>query len=400
MARRWVVGLAVLAALVTAVVLVRPGSQADADDLAVPSVGPSVTATDPRLRPDALAQVGLADLPVSPAGIGPLRLGQGLDTLEASGWGVDYGDGGCVRLRPVTTADAQLTGWALDGVVVAAQVEVSSADVERVDSGAGFAFGAPVQDVDEPDSSASYPVGGPTGVTLSVARWSADGTRITAADLGLAVVRYAEVVDDAGIACELPPELVGGRTPVESVAVENVLDGISVENSGHRYLRSIGATTGQLATTDWADALDATSGDGCEVVERQVDGDSLRLWLQDGTVVGQDFELDVSDVLSPDYLPGDGWVERTGGQVTRVDTMTVTQPPVSGFGPPEATSELFITSELVPELDTVVATGPPVVAQQSVGVACETGEAAAPVRMRDHLTGTQRWIDSLAAPTD
>lgn len=396
---RWVLGLAVVVALVLAVVLVRPGSQAGPDDLAVPSADPPPEATDPLLRPDALASLGLTELPVSASGIGPLQLGLSLDSLEAAGWGVDHGEAGCVRLRPVSTTDSRLTGWAVDGVVVAAQVEAVLTDVDEVDSGAGFSFGTPVQDARDPGSTATYPVGGPTGVELSVARWSVDGSRITASDLGLDGIRYAEVVDDAGIGCELPPELVSGPASIELAAVEDVVDGISGDNTGHQYLWSIGATTRQLGTTDWALTLDAVTGTGCEVVDRQVDGDALRLWLQDGTVVGQDFELDVSDALAPGHRPGDGWVELISGQVIRADTTTVSRPPASGFGPPESTSELLVASELVPELDTVVVTGPPVVTQQMVGVACDTGEAA-PVRMRDHLTGTQRWIASLATPTD
>lgn len=365
--RGWWVAVAAVASLVVAVVLVRPGSQASPDDVAAPVW--SADATDP-LSPTALAGLGLADVPVSAGGIGPLRLGADLDDVVAAGWRT-YDAGGCWRLLPQALADATLAGWAVDGRVVSVQLESGAESVPQVPSEVGFSFGLPV-----PQTSAQEltvrPVGDGGG-EVTTARFDTGRSRVLASDVGGPTTRFAEVATPVGEACGLDADLLESSSfPSTRAALASATERITSADLGHRYLASSGSTLEQLGEVDgWAPLVSGLTGDGCETVERTVGGDRITLFVLDGVVVAETYVLDTAPLRTPPYYtPGEAYQETVDGRLLTTQRVEAEEHGPSGWGSTLRTT-LLAGLEVVPEIDTVVLAVGPLVELQRVGRPCQ-----------------------------
>ncbi|MGJ7442528.1 hypothetical protein [Aquipuribacter sp. MA13-6] len=365
MRRSWWVAAGAVVALVLAVLLVRPGSQASPDDVAGPR--PS---GDPR-QPDRLAGLTLADVPVRADGIGPLALGDDPADLVAAGWQT-YDVGGCVRLLPQELADATLAGWAVDDQVVSLQLEAATATVEQVPTEAGFTFGVPV-----PQTSAQqltvHPVGA-DGRRVTTGRLDSDAGRVLVSDVGGPTLRFVEVATEVGEACTLDADLLqSSRFPSTQVALTSATEAIGPADLGHRYLSSSGSTIEQLASTSgWAPLVAGLTGEGCETVEQARGGDRITLFVLDGVVVAEDYVLDTTPLRTPPYyFPGEAYQETTDGRLRTTQQLQVEEPGPSGWASTLRT-RLLVGLEVVPAIDSVVVAVGPLVELQQVGRPCGT----------------------------
>ncbi len=363
MRRAWWVAATAVVALVLAVLLVRPGSQASPEDVAGP-----VPSGDP-LRPERLAGTGLADVPVRADGIGPLVLGEDLADLVAAGWPT-YDVGECVRLLPQELADATLSGWAVDDRVVSVQLEAATATVEPVPSEVGFSLGVPVAQTSAQQLTVR-PVG-EDGRTVNTGRFDTDGSRVLVSDVGSATIRFVEVATEAGEECVLDADLLESSTfPSTQVALTSATQGITPDDLGHRYLSSSGSTIEQLGTTSgWAPLVAGLSGEGCETVELAQGGDRITLFVQDGVVVAEDYVLDTAPLRTPPYyFPGEAYQETADGRLRTTQQVEVEETGPSEWGSTLRT-RVLVGLEVVPEIDSVVLAVGPLVELQQVGRPC------------------------------
>lgn len=367
MRRTWWVGCGAVVALVLAVLVVRPSSQARPADVAPPS---QAAVGDP-LRPAALAGLRLADVPVTAQGVGPLLLGQDAADLLAAGW-QSYVTGACSRLLGSDLQDATLTGWVVDGQVASVQVEAAAAEVPQVVSEVGFVFGTPVAEVAAPGTVERRGLGDGS-VSVSTARVPTDAGSVLVSDAGGPVVRLVEVATAEGEACGLDASLrESSRFPGAEAALTSFSDAIGTDDLGHRHLSSWGASVAQLAASSlWAPLVRDLSGTGCEAVARTDGGDRITLFLLDGVVVAEDFALDVSPLRRPPYYtPGEAYQETAGGELATTERLVVEERAPSGGGPSVRTTLLAGLQDL-PELDTVALAVGPLVELQQVGRPCQ-----------------------------
>lgn len=221
-----------------------------------------------------------ADVQVDDGGIAPLRLGREVADVSDDGWLTYAQDDGCTRIEPPPSGagpvsariadlvfqgvvmpkasappSVQLTGWAVDGEVVAAQAALVSADNDATTgAGDGVGLGVPWSNVEDLGEPQTLTVSTPSGeaVEVRVVRWQDGGTAIAAADLGSDVVAWLEVADADAPDCELDaaawarvaardqdpterPYPLGGTGPVAlNVLGTPVADlGIGLEPLGH-----------------------------------------------------------------------------------------------------------------------------------------------------------------------
>jgi len=187
---------------------------------------------EPLLDAGEAQALTVTDVQVDDGGIAPLRLGREVADVSDDGWLTYAQDDGCTRIEPppsgagpvsarvtdavfhgvvMPTASAppsvQLTGWAVDGEVVAAQAALVSAEADA-ETGDGVGLGVPWSNVEDLGESLTLTVSTPSGeaVDVRVVRWEDGGTAFAAADLGSDVVAWLEVADADAPDCDLDEE--------------------------------------------------------------------------------------------------------------------------------------------------------------------------------------------------
>lgn len=385
MSKRWVVGVVVVALLVVAVVLVRPGSQALDADLALPTADPAVAAA-PTLPDEALVgpdelrpDTAVSDIVVTADRIGPLRLGETREALAQAGWQFLEGTPGCTRLRPSRAGQVALSGWVVDGRLASVQLELTDLVGRSVPTSLGFDVGRPVTEATEFQQQllvVVYPGGEDSaGSEVRIAERVVDDVTVVVSDLGDYGVRFVEVRTAAAAGCQLDAAMLGvAPLPTEQA----VLSDFSARTPGDAVgplLSLMGRSVDQLgATGTWNDLLPGLSGQGCEQIEQATGDGRTTLSLLDGTVVGQRFVSTEREALhEPGASPSDGQFEKVQGVLLRRVTTSFV---VSTQGDSEGDTERALfgryqhVAQLIPEVDTAVVVVPPVVLEQETGTTC------------------------------
>lgn len=162
-----------------------------------------------------------ADVQVDGGGIVPLRLGRDVADVSDDGWLTYTQDDGCTRVEPPSSGagpvsaqvvdvvdpaapTVQLTGWAVDGEMVASQAALVSGDPTPTSSD-GVGLGVPWSNVEDLGETQTLTVSTPSGeaVAVRVVSWEDGGSAYTAADLGSDVVAWLEVADPDAPDCAL-----------------------------------------------------------------------------------------------------------------------------------------------------------------------------------------------------
>lgn len=338
-----------------------------------------------------------ADVQVDDGGIAPFRLGREVADVSDDGWLTYAQDDGCTRIEPppsgagpvsarvtdavfhgvvMPTASAppsvQLTGWAVDGEVVAAQAALVSADNDATTGeGDGVGLGVPWSNVEDLGEPLTLTVSTPSGeaVDVRVVRWEDGGTAFAAADLGSDVVAWLEVADADAPDCELDaaafgrvaardqdlterPYPLGGTGPVAlGVLGTPTADlGVELEPLGH------GSEAGCRGMTP---VRDPETSPRVEYVVK--DGVVMAMTVQDGEVVPG---LAIGEPLDP---------EAAGLTVTHSDPdMRAGSVAIGGTLPGDVPVYLLATAESVdrPELDARAILGSAVPISINIGAFC------------------------------
>lgn len=381
MAKRWVVGVVVLALLVVAVVLVRPGSQALDADLAVPTTQPEVT-TAPTLPeeslvgPDELSlQTTVADVVVTADRIGPLRLGETREALAQVGWQFLEGTTGCTRLRLHRAGQVALSGWVVEGRLASAQLELTDLVGRSVPTHLEFDFGRPVPEATGFQQQllvVNSGEGADTGSEVRMAERVVDDVTVVVSDLGTYGVRFVEVRTAAAADCQLDAAMLGASPlPTEQAVLSDFSRGMTDDAVGP-VLSLIGSSADQLGSVEtWGDLLPELTGSGCEVIEEATGDGGTTLFLLDGTVVGQRYvSTDEEALPEPAASSSDDVFEEVQGVLLRRATtsLLIDTPLESGAAAaPVRSGRVQHVAQLVPELDTAVVVVRPVLLELETG---------------------------------
>lgn len=375
--RRWLPGLIVLLALVLAVLLVRPGSQVPEDVLVVPSPGP--TGGDPSIDAavvgpsDLSPRLMIADIATSHLGVGPLVLGQRQGDLAGAGWMFRYGHEGCVRLVPTTVGEVAFSGWVVDGLLVSAQVEMTTLLGRTSPSTLGFVFGRPLEEArDFRHETLALGPAGPGGlVEVGIGTRAADGADVVVSDLGEYGVRFAEVRRAGAPDCQLDLGGLGETlTPTATATALDFVTGLTEEQVGpDAAVVGVGVDALRAPASPWAASIAALSSTGCERLGSTTPAGTTELFLLDGVVVGQRYLApgDVEWRAAPDVWSAEEGTIRHRGRHEYGR---------SGGTPPGTSESSIVTgaylyaAELVTLLDTAAVVAAPLLLEETSGEVC------------------------------